>query len=149
MNPRLRYGIIAALAALAAASIIAYLATGMYPFTRFEDPELAETNESQELSNLFGETGVTDDQPERVESVNAIGLLPSGPGLASISVATVTGPAAVGIAAVWWLGRRSDRRSRQAAPAPAGGAPETVGSNEHPAGESAREPAGESAREDA
>lgn len=119
MKPAVRNTIIAVLAALAAASVIAYLATGMYPFTRFEDPELAQTNESSEISDLFGETGATDNAPEQVESVNAIGLMPSGPGRASISVATVAGPAAAGIVLVWWLGSMTSRRARAGADAPA------------------------------
>lgn len=86
-------------------SLVAYAATGAYAFTRFRDKELEQANAQNELSGMFADT--SDDQAEkkRVESVNAIGLMPSGPGLASVSVATIAAPAFVVMVASWWWGR--------------------------------------------
>ena len=82
-------------------SVVAFFATGMHPYTRFRDKEIESANAETGLSDLFGEA-----PPEAVESRNAIGFLPSGPGRASASVVTISAPAFVVIGVVWWLGRR-------------------------------------------
>lgn len=86
-------------------SVIAFAATGMYPYTRFRDAEIEAANAETDLSDLFADA---DEQGTHaaVESVNAIGLLPSGPGAASISVVTISGPAIVAIGLALWFGRR-------------------------------------------
>jgi hypothetical protein len=94
-------------------SLVAFLATGMHPYTRFRDQEIEAANAETGLSDLFADSGEA--PPEAVESKNAIGFLPSGPGLSSISVVSISGPAVVVIGAVWWLGRRG-----KASGAPAG-----------------------------
>ncbi len=89
-----------------AGSLIAYAATGMHAYTRFRDAEIEATNAETGLADLFADAGDGAEEPGAVESVNAIGLLPSGPGAASISVVTITGPAVAAIGFVWWSGRR-------------------------------------------
>lgn len=84
---------------------VAFVATGMYPYTRFRDSEIEAANAETDLADLFADTE-EQDAPAAVESVNAIGFLPSGPGAASISVVTVTGPAVVAIGLALWFGRR-------------------------------------------
>jgi len=95
-------------------SLVAFFATGMYPYTRFRDKEIEEANAQSELSDLFAAEGAESEPVEQIESVNAIGLLPSGPGLASLSVVTVSVPALGVIGLTWWLGRRAARRSAPA-----------------------------------
>ncbi len=86
-------------------SVIAFVATGMYPYTRFRDAEIEAANAETDLADLFADTE-EQGAPAAVESVNAIGFLPSGPGAASISVVTISGPAIVAIGLVLWFGRR-------------------------------------------
>lgn len=96
---------------LIAGSVVAYLTTGMYPYTRFRDAQIERANQQTELTDLFGETGddaSASDAPQ-IESVNAIGLLPSGAGMASLSVATLSGVGAVLITGAWWFTRRAER----------------------------------------
>ena len=101
--------IIYSLCALAiAGAAVAWLATGSYWYTRFKDAELGSSNEQTGLADAFAETG--EDEPlAKIENVNAIGLLPSGPGRASLSVATVSAPAVLVAGGVWWLGRRKEK----------------------------------------
>jgi len=103
MSRKLSNLVIVAAILLIAGSVIAFLATGMYPYTRFRDKKIEQTNAESDLSDLFADTGDETTAAPRVESVNAIGLLPSGPGLAAISVVTVSVPAvlAVGCALLW------------------------------------------------
>ncbi len=96
-------------------SLIAYAATGMHAYTRFRDKQIEATNAETGLSDLFADAAEQTDEPEAVESVNAIGLLPSGPGAASISVVSISGPAVVVIGLVWWLGKRKKTGSPEAA----------------------------------
>lgn len=98
-----------------AGSLVAFIATGMHPYTRFRDKQIEATNSETGLSDLFAETAEQNVEPEAVESVNAIGLLPSGPGAASISVMTISGPAVVVIGLVWWFGRRRKNTAGQPA----------------------------------
>lgn len=107
MNARIRTTIFALCTAAAVGSLAAFAATGAHPYTRFRDKEVEKTNSQTDLSDLFAQSGTPQSPPPKaVESVNAIGLLPSGPGMASISVATIVGPA-IGLAGLtWWLGRR-------------------------------------------
>lgn len=97
-----------------AASLVSFLATGMHPYTRFRDEEIEAANAETDLSDLFAETSTQAEPTPEVESVNAIGLLPSGPGAASISVTTISGPAVVIIGLAWWLGRRTARKADHA-----------------------------------
>lgn len=107
MNARVRKIIFALCATATVGSLVAFAATGAHPYTRFRDKELEKANSENDLSDLFSQTGTPQAPPKAVESVNAIGFLPSGPGLASVSVATIAGPA-IGLAGLtWWLGRRS------------------------------------------
>lgn len=92
----------------AALSVVTYSATGFAAFTRFPDPAVIETSQTDDLSSLFADTGLNDEAGEvgAVESRFALGLLPSGPGRASLSVATVVfGAGAVSLGTVL-LGRR-------------------------------------------
>lgn len=108
MNARSRTIILTLCATAAVGSFVAFAVTGAHPYTRFRDKEVEQTNSQTDLSDLFSQSGTTQAPPPKaVESVNAIGLLPSGPGLASISVATIAGPAVAAMGLVWWLGRRS------------------------------------------
>ena len=91
-------------------SLVAFLATGMYPYTRFRDAEIEKANEQTGLADLFGGAA-----PPPVESVNAIGFLPSGPGKASLSVVTLSGPGVLAIAGAWWFSRRRARTASGAA----------------------------------
>jgi len=111
MNVKVRNTVIIGSALLIVGSLIAFFATGMYPYTRFRDKEIEQANAESGLSDLFAETSDEPSQPPRVESVNAIGFLPSGPGLASISVVTLSGPAVVAIVGVMWLSRRASKAS--------------------------------------
>ena len=87
-------------------SIIAWLSTGGYWYTRFKDPEIQSAESRSGLSDVFAETGQEDAPLEQIENVNAIGLLPSGPGRATLSVAAISGPAILVAAGAWWVGRR-------------------------------------------
>ena len=112
MNTKVRNAILLGSALLIAGSLVAFFATGMYPYTRFRDTEIEQANAESGLSDLFAETTESPAGTPKIESVNAIGLLPSGPGLASISVMTLSGPAVVAIAGVlWWSRRKSKARS--------------------------------------
>lgn len=109
MNTKLRNTVIVGSSLLIVGSTIAFVVTGMYPYTRFRDTEIEQANAESGLSDLFAETTVDPGETQRVESVNAIGFLPSGPGLASLSVVTLSGPAVIAIAGVLWLSRRKSK----------------------------------------
>ncbi len=109
MNPKVRSTVLLGSAILIVGSLIAFFATGMYPYTRFRDTEIEQANAESGLSDLFADSTESPAEPPKVESVNAIGLLPSGPGLASVSVVTLSGPALVAIAGVLWWSRRKSR----------------------------------------
>ena len=108
MTNRTRNITLALCAAASAASMVAFAATGMHGYTRFKSDETAAVNAETSLSDMFGDTGLDDEQGamEQVENVTAIGLLPSGPGMESISVASITGPAFVIAGGVFFVARR-------------------------------------------
>ena len=113
MRARTRTVIMALCTIAAVGSVVAYVATGAYPYTRFRDKELERVNSQTDLSDLFSEADPGQTAPPKsVESVNAIGLLPSGPGLAFFSVATIAGPAIGVMGVLSWLGRRGGKRAR-------------------------------------
>lgn len=118
MSQRIRTIILVLCVVAIAGSLVAFLTTGMYPYTRFRDKEIETANTQTDLSDLFSDTGVDSTPPTKVESVNAIGLLPSGLGMASISVVSISGPALVAIGLVWWLGRRQQAKAAHAGPSP-------------------------------
>ncbi len=91
-----------------AGSLVAFAATGMYPYTRFYDPELAKVNAEHGLNDLLADTGIADEHGplDKVDNVTAFGFLPSGPGKASMSVVTTAGPAAVAAVVVFFWSRR-------------------------------------------
>jgi hypothetical protein len=120
MMANIRTPVIVLSALMILGSLVAFASTGMYPYTRFRDKEIEQANAERGLSDLFAETTGVQAESPKVESVNAIGLLPSGPGLASISVATLSAPAAFAIAGVLWLTRR--KASPASVPAEADGA---------------------------
>lgn len=109
MKPHLRNAVAGLFLVLILGSVIGWLLTGARGYTRFRDSEVESTNRQSELGDLFAEAGA--EPLPQVESSNAIGLLPSGPGLASISVLTVGGTGAVGLVAVIWYDRRLRKRS--------------------------------------
>ncbi|MFU8828437.1 MAG: hypothetical protein ACNA8P_03280 [Phycisphaerales bacterium] len=109
MNTKVRNTILVASALLIVGSLVAFFATGMYPYTRFRDAEIEQANAESDLSDLFADTTESPVESPKVESVNAIGFLPSGPGLASISVMTLSGPAVVAIVGVLWWSRRKSK----------------------------------------
>ncbi len=110
-NGRARWTLIAGVA-VAIGSIGAWAATGATVFSRVEDPEITRANESQgELGALFEGTGINDTlgEMERVDSRFTFGLLPTGPGLAALSVATSALPAlaiSAGLAGIRTAGRQ-------------------------------------------
>jgi len=106
MNAKVGNIVILGSAHLIVGSLVAFFATGMYPFTRFRDTEIEQANAESGPSDLFAETTESAAETPEVESVNAIGFLPSGPGLASISVVTLAAPAIVAIVGVLWWSRR-------------------------------------------
>jgi len=100
----------AACAIAIASSLVAFATTGARPYTRFRDKEIERANSETDLSDLFSESGAPQEPPpEAVESRNAIGFLPSGPGLSAISVVTVSVPAIGLFCVMWWVGRRRGR----------------------------------------
>lgn len=108
MRAQLQAVILTLCAAAVATSLLGYALTGFHPYTRLRDREIEQINQETDLSDLFAHSGTTQDSsPRSVESMNAIGLLPSGSGLASLSVATITGPALGIMGLVWWFGRRA------------------------------------------
>ena len=109
MNTKVRNGVLLGSALLIVGSLIGFFATGMYPYTRFRDTEIEQANAESGLSDLFAETTEAPSETPRVESVNAIGFLPSGPGLSSISVMTLSGPSVVAIVGVLWWSRRKSK----------------------------------------
>lgn len=109
MNAKVRNTVLVLSALLIVGSLVAFLATGMHPYTRFRDKEIEQTNAESGLSDLFAETAETTADTPMIESVNAIGFLPSGPGLASISVLTLSVPAVIAIAGVLWWSRRKSK----------------------------------------
>lgn len=109
MNPMIRNAVILVSALLIVGSLAAFFATGSYPYTRFRDKEIEQQNAETDLSDLFADTTDEPVEAPKVESVNAIGLLPSGPGLATLSVATLSGPALLAIVGVLWWSRRQAR----------------------------------------
>ncbi len=114
MTKRTRNITIVICAAASAASVAAFAATGMHGYTRFKSDETAAVNAETSLSDMFGDTGLDDEQGamEQVENVTAIGLLPSGPGMESISVASITGPALFVAGAVFFVTRRKAARQQ-------------------------------------
>lgn len=118
MHTKVRNAVLIGSALLIVGSLVAFFATGMYPYTRFRDTEIEQANAESGLSDLFAETTEEPAETPKVESVNAIGFLPSGPGLASISVMTLSGPAVVAILGVlWWSRRKSKAASAEGDPA--------------------------------
>lgn len=114
MNTGTRNIIIGACALAIVGSFIAFAATGMYPYTRFRDAEIEEANAQDDLSNLFAETQDEPAEEKKIESVNAIGFLPSGPGKASVSVVTISAPALLAMIGVIWWSKRSQSRANAA-----------------------------------
>jgi len=112
MRPKTKVILIALCGLLILGPVVAWLATGTKGYTRFRDAAVEQTNQQSELGDLFAEAGAKTLQ--EVESVNAIGLLPSGPGLASLSVATVGGAGIVGLGVVLWVDRRKRKKSSTA-----------------------------------
>ncbi len=112
MRPKTKAILIVLCGLLIVGPVIAWLATGSRGYTRFRDAAVEETNQQSELGDLFAEAGAK--SLEEVESVNAIGLLPSGPGMASLSVATVGGAGVVGLALVLWIDRRKRKKASTA-----------------------------------
>lgn len=100
--------ILSAVAIVGAA--IAWLATGARPFTRFQDEQNAEVIAESSLDDLFADTGLNETQGEvgKIENVFAFGLLPSGPGRDTMSVAAVAGPALTISALAWYIRRRKN-----------------------------------------
>lgn len=97
-------------------ALVAFLATGMYPYTRFKSESIANANAETDLTNLLAESGA--DQappPAAVDNVNALGFLPSGPGAASLSVVTLAVPAMMAMAGAWFWERRGRRSEPRAA----------------------------------
>jgi len=113
MNTKVRNAIVIGSALVIVGSLVAFVATGMYPYTRFRDTEIEQANAQSGLSDLFADTTEKPAETPRVESVNAIGFLPSGPGLASLSVVTLSGPAAVAIVGVLWWDRRKSKAQHE------------------------------------
>ena len=114
MNERRRNIVIGVCVVASLGSLAAYGATGMYAFTRFWSEETADVQAETGLESMFAETGLDAGRGEieRIDNVTAIGLLPSGPGLASLSVATVSGPALAVAGFAWWrAGRKSSGRA--------------------------------------
>lgn len=110
MNARMRHVIIGLCCLAIAGSIVAWAATGAHAYSRSRDTEIEAANASSDLSDLFGEaTPNAAPPPEQVESVNAVGLVPSGPGRESISVLTISAPALVIIAVMLWLDKRTNK----------------------------------------
>lgn len=118
MSPTVRRSIYAVCALAVIGSTIAWLATGGYWYTRFKDRDIEASESQSGLSDVFAETGQDDTPLEKIENVNAIGLLPSGPGRATLSVAAISGPAILLAAGVWWFGRRSDDDASSGGTAP-------------------------------
>ena len=83
--------------AVIVASIALWALTGARMFTRFPDPELEQANAQDDLGDLFADTGLDDQhgEMEKVESEFTFGLLPAGPGKASLAVMSLVGPAIV------------------------------------------------------
>lgn len=94
-------------------SFVAFAATGMYPYTRFRDAEIEEANAQEDLSNLFADSQDEPAEQKKIESVNAIGFLPSGPGKASVSVVTISAPALIAMVGVIWWSRRTQAKGSE------------------------------------
>ena len=109
MSSNVKRSLVALSLVLIIGSLIAWAATGMRGYTRFRDAEVEKTNQQSELGDLFAETG-SETLPE-VESTNSIGLLPSGPGRAGLSVATLGGAGVVLLGATFWIDRRKRKRA--------------------------------------
>lgn len=106
MNARLRSTVIMMCGAAMATAAFAYALTGFHAFTRWRDPEIEQANAQTHLTDLFAESGGEEaSPPPSVQSVNAIGLLPSGPGWSSLSLVTIAGPALVLMGLAWRLGK--------------------------------------------
>ena len=115
MTTRTR-NIVLGLCALAVlAAVVAYLATGSRAYTRFRDKQIEADNAESGLDDLFADSGINDEQGdvEKVESAFGVGLLPSGPGAASLSVATVGGVAGVVGFGAWFIHRRASRNAQE------------------------------------
>ena len=118
MHARTRHIIIGLFSIAIVGSLIAYAATGAYPYSHSRDPEIEQANTQSGLSDLFGNADPADaPPPQAVKSVNAIGLFPSGPsGIESISVASISGPSLAVIVFMLWLGHREKKRAVAANP---------------------------------
>jgi len=97
-----------------AGSVVAWLATGTMPFTRFESQENAEVLAENDLDDLFADTGLNDEQGEvgKIENRFTFGLLPSGPGKDTLSVAAISGPAAGISLGAFLLGRKNAKKNQ-------------------------------------
>lgn len=96
-------------------SFVAFAATGMYPYTRFRDAEIEEANAQEDLADLFADSQDEPAEQKKIESVNAIGFLPSGPGKASVSVVTISAPALIAMVGVIWWSRRTQAKGSEIA----------------------------------
>lgn len=111
--------IFAASGAASLAAVGLYAGTGAEAFTRYPTAELEEANADDGLSDLFDDTGLNDElgELERVESRFTFGLLPSGPGADSLSVAAIVGPALAISGLAWFLQRKSTKAPGETSPA--------------------------------
>jgi hypothetical protein len=116
MTKRTRNIVLIACGLASAGSFAVFVATGMYPYTRFKSEETAAVNAETSLTAMFDDTGLDEGEGEmeQVANVTAIGFLPSGPGRASISVMSITGPALV-VAGVVILVSRRQAKNKQSA----------------------------------
>jgi len=107
----LRYTVWALADAAILASVVLWFTTGTHVLTRFPSETIAQAQGEPEeggLDDLFADSGINDDHGE-LESVDnefRLGLLPSGPGRDSLSVASVTGVGLAASAAAWWFTRK-------------------------------------------
>lgn len=110
MKTRTRNIILICGGAIIVGAFAGFLATGMYPYTRFRDESLAKTNAETGLSDLLVGVGAGDaPPPAAVDNINALGFLPSGPGAASLSVVTLVGTTLLVMAGAWVWERRGRR----------------------------------------
>lgn len=114
MSVRVRNIVFVVCGVLSLAALALYAATGAKAFTRYPSEAIGQANESEDLSNLFAETGLNDEsgERERVENEFTFGLLPAGPGADAISVATVIGPAAAVAGLAWFFQRKQANQNK-------------------------------------
>jgi len=110
-HPRILIPLLVAVV-LTGGAVLGWGITGFEGYTKYPSEEVAQSGASGEMDDLFAETGINEElgETEQLENKFALGLLPSGPGRDSLSVAVIAALSAGIIVAAFLLDWRMRKK---------------------------------------